>query len=70
MDGDDDGALSLINATKRLFGIDLDRHVMRNSAREEAEKWGWAGATKQLRNYYKKILDHTDDNNDLNSFKR
>ena len=25
-------------------------------ARDEAERWGWAGATEQLRGYYRQVL--------------
>ncbi len=55
-DGEDEGAQSLINATKKLLGNAIDRQSMRNAARLEAEKWGWASATEQLREFYKKIL--------------
>jgi len=51
-----DGADSLVEATKKLLGNDLERQSMRKSAREEAEKWGWAKATNQLRNYYSEVL--------------
>ncbi len=55
-DGTNDGAESLIFATQRLLGNDLQRQGMRKAAREEAERWGWASATKQLRGYYREIL--------------
>ncbi len=55
-DGNDEGAESLINATKRILGNDLERQTMRNAAREEAERWGWDKATHQLRQYYQKVL--------------
>ncbi len=55
-DETNEGAQSLINATKKLLGNDLERQAMRKAAREEAERWGWAGATAQLRNYYKNVL--------------
>jgi len=55
-DGENDGALSLIEATKKLLGNEVERTAMRKSARSEAERWGWAAATKQLRNYYKDEL--------------
>ncbi len=58
-DGNKDGAESLINATQRLLGNDIERQAMRNAAREEAERWGWAGATEQLRGYYKQVLEKT-----------
>ena len=55
-DGDDGGAASLIQATKRLLGNDLERQALRTAARSEAERWGWAGATEQLRGYYRDVL--------------
>jgi glycosyltransferase involved in cell wall biosynthesis len=55
-DGDDGGAASLIQATKRLLGNDLERQALRSAARSEAERWGWAGATEQLRGYYRDVL--------------
>ncbi len=55
-DGDNDGALSLIEATKKLLGNEIERSEMRKAARSEAERWGWAGATKQLRSYYEEEL--------------
>ena len=55
-DGDDDGSLSLIKATKKLLGDEIERQSMRLAAREEAEKWGWASATKQLKSFYEKII--------------
>ena len=63
-DGENEGSASLINATKKILGNDLERQIMRKAAREEAEKWGWQGATNQLRNYYKMMLE-----NKLNSNK-
>ncbi|WP_320673753.1 glycosyltransferase family 1 protein [Prochlorococcus sp. MIT 1341] len=56
-DGMDGGSKSLINATQRLLSNDLDRQTMRNAARQEAERWGWKGATKQLQSYYKQIIE-------------
>ncbi len=56
-DGEDDGAASLIEATKRLLGNKVERIALRKSARLEAEQWGWSGATTQLRNYYKNVLE-------------
>ena len=55
-DGADSGAASLIAATQRLLGNDLERQALRNAARSEAERWGWAGATEQLRGYYRQVL--------------
>ena len=56
-DDPNEGTESLINATQKLLGNDLERQSMRNAAREEAERWGWASATSQLRNYYANILE-------------
>ncbi len=56
-DGADGGAGSLITATQRLLGNDLERKALRTAARSEAERWGWAGATEQLRGYYRGVLD-------------
>ena len=52
----DGGSTSLINATRRLLGNDLERQGLRKAARQEAERWGWASATQQLRSYYRTIL--------------
>ncbi len=48
---------SLIQATERILKNDLEHQSMRKAAREEAERWGWASATKQLRRYYNQILE-------------
>jgi len=32
------------------------RQQLRRNARQEAERWGWAGATEQLRGYYREVL--------------
>ena len=61
-DGENDGALSLIEATKKLLGNEIERTSMRKAARSEAERWGWAGATKQLRSYYAGVLDKKQSN--------
>ena len=55
-DGPDGGAGSLAAATRRLLGDPGQREQLRRNAREEAERWGWAGATEQLRNYYRQVL--------------
>ena len=55
-DGADGGAVSLIEATRKLLGNDLERQGLRHAARSEAERWGWAGATEQLRGYYRQVL--------------
>ncbi|ABX09724.1 glycosyltransferase family 4 protein [Prochlorococcus marinus] len=56
-DGANGGATSLINATKKLLGNEIERQSMRNAARIEAEKWGWSSATTQLRDFYRAILE-------------
>jgi glycosyltransferase involved in cell wall biosynthesis len=61
-DGENDGALSLIEATQKLLGNEIERTEMRKAARSEAERWGWAGATKQLRSYYEDVLNKDQSN--------
>ena len=55
-DGVDGGSASLIEATRKLLGNDVERQALRNAARSEAERWGWAGATEQLRGYFRQVL--------------
>ncbi|HEY9669694.1 MAG TPA: glycosyltransferase family 1 protein [Coleofasciculaceae cyanobacterium] len=50
---DDEGAIS---ATMRLFQQQTERETLRQNARAEAERWGWAAATRQLQNYYKGVV--------------
>jgi glycosyltransferase involved in cell wall biosynthesis len=45
-----------ISATVRLLENKQERDVIRQNARKEAEKWGWAAATRQLQDYYQKIV--------------
>ena len=56
-DGEDDGAASLTAAVLRLLGDQEQRQILSFHARREAEAWGWAGATAQLRRYYRNLLD-------------
>jgi glycosyltransferase involved in cell wall biosynthesis len=56
-DGEDDGAASLTAAVLRLLGDQEQRKILSFHARREAEAWGWAGATAQLRRYYRNLLD-------------
>ena len=35
---------------------------MRKAARSEAERWGWEGATNQLKNYYEDVLEKNQSN--------
>ena len=55
-DGEDGGAASLTAAVLRLLGDQEQRQILSFHARREAEAWGWAGATEQLRSYYRKLL--------------
>jgi glycosyltransferase involved in cell wall biosynthesis len=45
-----------INATIRLLENRQERDTIRQNARIEAEKWGWAAATRQLQDYYQKVI--------------
>jgi len=56
---DPDQPHSLTAAVKRLLGEAQTRASLRQAARQEAERWGWAGATDQLRGYYRKVLNQT-----------
>ncbi|QZZ21365.1 glycosyltransferase [Leptothermofonsia sichuanensis E412] len=51
---DENGAIA---ATRRLFANPEERETLRRNARREAERWGWAAATYQLRNYYQAVVD-------------
>jgi glycosyltransferase involved in cell wall biosynthesis len=50
---DEQGAIA---ATVRLLQQQEERETLRQNARVEAERWGWAAATRQLQNYYRTIL--------------
>jgi glycosyltransferase involved in cell wall biosynthesis len=50
---DPDGA---ITATKRLLQRKAERELLRQNARQEAERWGWAAATRQLNSYYQDVV--------------
>ncbi|MEL4894653.1 glycosyltransferase [Crocosphaera sp. Alani8] len=45
-----------IMATKRLLAATEEREQLRSNARQEAEKWGWAAATRQLQRYYDSVV--------------
>ncbi|MDM9584110.1 MULTISPECIES: glycosyltransferase family 1 protein [unclassified Nostoc] len=47
------GALA---ATVRLLEQKQQRDTIRQNARQEAESWGWAAATRQLQDYYQKVI--------------
>lgn len=48
-----------IIATKRLLAAKEEREKLRKNARLEAEKWGWAASTNQLRKYYQTVLNQS-----------
>ena len=50
---DERGAIS---ATQKLLGMRAERELLRQNARVEAERWGWAAATRQLERYYMSVL--------------
>lgn len=52
-DPDDDASLTA--ATLRLLASPEQREQLRLAARHEAERWGWAGATAQLRRFYRDV---------------
>jgi glycosyltransferase involved in cell wall biosynthesis len=43
-------------ATQQLLEQNQEREVLRQNARQEAERWGWPAATEQLRQYYQTVL--------------
>ena len=45
-----------ITATRKLLQQKQERDVIRLNARREAEKWGWATATRQLQGHYRHIV--------------
>ena len=53
---DPDRPDSFVTAVDRLLGDATTRRSLRLAARSEAERWGWAGATDQLRRYYRQVL--------------
>jgi len=53
---DEDGAIA---ATQRLLANAKEREIFRHNARQEAERWGWASATRQLQGFYRSILAST-----------
>ena len=46
-----------VTATKRLLEAKEEREQLRLNARQEAEKWGWAAATKHLQSYYRAAIE-------------
>lgn len=51
---DDAGAIA---ATMRLLEQKEEREVIRQNARQEAERWGWSAATRQLQDFYEGVVD-------------
>lgn len=45
-----------VRAAQALILDQSNREVFRRNARQEAERWGWAAATRQLEGYYQKVL--------------
>jgi glycosyltransferase involved in cell wall biosynthesis len=45
-----------IAATQRLLANPEEREILRRNARSEAEHWGWASATRQLRDFYQGVI--------------
>ena len=52
---DPDDPASLTAATERLLASPSQLERLRLAARQEAERWGWAGATEQLRSFYRQV---------------
>jgi glycosyltransferase involved in cell wall biosynthesis len=50
---DEKGAIA---ATQRLLDNHQERDILRANARQEAERWGWAAATRQLQDFYRSVL--------------
>lgn len=50
---DERGAIA---ATQRLLAQPEERETLRQNARQEAEKWSWAAATRHLQSYYREIV--------------
>ncbi|GET38816.1 glycosyltransferase family 4 protein [Microseira wollei] len=48
--------LGAIAATKNLLSQKQKRETLREFARKEAERWGWAAATRQLQRYYQAVV--------------
>ena len=50
---DDAGAIA---ATLRLLSEKQEREVIRQNAHQEAERWGWGAATRQLQTFYEGVV--------------
>ena len=51
---DPDGA---ITATQKLLEAKQEREQLRLNARQEAQRWGWAAATRHLQGYYRSVVE-------------
>ncbi|MBE9194043.1 glycosyltransferase [Synechocystis sp. LEGE 06083] len=51
----------VVQATQRLMSAPGDRELLRQNARQEAERWGWAAATSQLVDYYQQVAHGEND---------
>ena len=45
-----------IVATQRLLQNPQEREILRHNARQEAERWSWSAATRQLHSYYQAVI--------------
>jgi glycosyltransferase involved in cell wall biosynthesis len=50
---DEQGAIA---ATQHLLSQTEERELLRQNARQEAERWSWSAATRQLQTYYQTVL--------------
>ena len=50
---DDWGAIA---ATQHLLSSQEERETLRRNARQEAERWSWSAATRQLQSYYRRVV--------------
>jgi len=50
-------ARGAVVATQKLLAAQEERELLRQNARQEAEKWGWNAATKHLISYYESVLE-------------
>jgi glycosyltransferase involved in cell wall biosynthesis len=48
--------LAAISATQKLLADAATNFSLRDHARTEAERWGWAPATRQLQAYYRQVV--------------
>jgi glycosyltransferase involved in cell wall biosynthesis len=53
---DEQGAIA---ATQRLLAQPEAKDRLRQNARQEAERWGWAAATRQLQRYYQSVVSRS-----------